>query len=143
MECGQARRGTAVRAGRSCRGARFAREQGETAAVCACTGQEAAGKQAARVARGRATGGERLARERGRRPGHGLLRNARARGGMRGRVRGPGGQWRVRPALIAVGGRAMRRWRGKRERGRGTTGEKGKVTSMNGIGNRESGVRDR
>ena len=28
------------------------------------------------------------------------------------------GQWRVRPALIAVGGRAMRRWRGKRESAR-------------------------
>ena len=73
--------------------------------------------------------------------------SARARGGMRDRVRGPGGQWRVRPALIAVGGRAMRRWRGKRERERererGAVGEKGKVTSMNGIGNRESSVRDR
>ena len=34
-----------------------------------------------------------------------------ARPGARAR-----GQWRMRPALIAVGGRAMRRWRGKRER---------------------------
>ena len=53
------------------------------------------------------------------------------------------GQWRVRPALIAVGGRAMRRWRGKRERGRGMTGEKGKVASMNGIGNRVFGTEKR
>ena len=57
---------------------------------------------------------------------------ARAREGMR-----------VWPALIAVGGRAMRRWRGKRERERGTVGEKEKVESTNGIGSWESGVRDR
>ena len=79
--------------------------------------------------------------------------SARDRGGMRGRVRGPGkacaagcaarGQWRVRPALIAVGGRAMRLWREKRERERGPVGEKEKVTSTNGIGSWESGIRDR
>ena len=61
-----------------------------------------------------------------------------ARPGARAR-----GQWRVRPALIAVGGRAMRLWRGKRERERGTVGEKEKVTSTNGIGSWEWGIRNR
>ena len=62
----------------------------------------------------------------------------RARLGARAR-----GQRRVRPALIAVGGRAMRRWRGKRGRERGMVGEKEKVASTNRIGSWESGIRDR
>ena len=74
--------------------------------------------------------------------------------GGKGRVRGPGeacaagcaGQGAVARAAGANCGRRSRDEtvaREKRERERGAVGEKGKVTSMNGIGNRESGVRDR
>jgi len=50
---------------------------------------------------------------------------------------GQGRQWCVRPALIAVGGRAMRRWRGKRERARyDRRKRKGDIDEWN----RESGI---
>ena len=213
---GSARRAPCARAVRPDRGGAWSAGRLGVARLCARAGRVAAhGSRASRGkprrcvrARGRRRpgnkrrasraakrrGGERLARERGRRPGHGLLRSAReeegrarpalewpsgerergrgarstgaeraerrgvARSGRaaeeegsecasaakaecagQGRHARPGararGQWRVRPALIAVGGRAMRRWRGKRERERGAVGEKGKVTW-----NQESGI---
>ena len=82
--------------------------------------------------------------------------------GVRGRVRGPGEaratgcvgqgrQRRVRPAIITVGGRACATGRraardgttARKERERGTVGEKEMMETTNGIGCWKSCVRDR
>ena len=77
------------------------------------------------------------------------------RAGGDGGVRGPGEacaagcagqgrQRRVRPAIIAVGGRACTGWDvgEEKERERGTVGDKEKMDTTNGIRCWKSGVRD-